>query len=203
MPRRFIVLMLVFVCWAPLFAQAEKKIAIRAGKLIDGKGDQPISNALIVIADGKIVSVTPGGSPPADAEVVDLSQATVLPGLMDVHTHTLLNGDVTAQEYDDQLLKESIPYRAILAARNARIALDHGFTTIRDLETEGAMYADVDVKTAINRGEIPGPRMFVSTRAMAPTGMYPCSAIRGNSICRMACSRLTEWMARAWRCASR
>src|SRR2546427_3968654 len=64
-------------------------------------------------------------------------------------------------------------YRAILAARNARIALEHGFTTIRDLETEGAMYADVDVKHAVSRGEIPGPRIFAATRAMAPTGMYP------------------------------
>ena len=90
-----------------------------------------------------------------------------------MHTHVLLQGDVTAADYDAQLLKQSIPYRAILAARNAQIALDHGFTTMRDLETEGAMYADVDVKTAINRGEVPGPRMLVSTRAMTPTGMYP------------------------------
>jgi imidazolonepropionase-like amidohydrolase len=85
----------------------------------------------------------------------------------------MLNGDITAEDYDAQLLKESIPYRAILAARNARIALDHGFTTMRDLETEGAMYADVDVKTAIANGEVPGPRMQVATRAMTPTGMYP------------------------------
>jgi imidazolonepropionase-like amidohydrolase len=173
MVRRFAILAIGLLCCVSVSAQAQKKIAIRAGKLIDGKSDQPISNALIVIESGKIVSVTPGGSPPGDATLIDLSRATVLPGLMDVHTHTLLDGDVTAQEYDDQLLKESIPYRAILAARNAKIALEHGFTTIRDLETEGAMYADVDVKTAINRGEVPGPRMFVSTRAMAPTGMYP------------------------------
>ncbi|HUJ30678.1 MAG TPA: amidohydrolase family protein [Candidatus Acidoferrum sp.] len=173
MLRRFAILILVLAGSASLFAQTPKKIAIRAGKLIDGKSDQPISNVLIVIEDGKIVSVTSGGAPPAGAEVIDLSHATVLPGLMDVHTHILLNGDVTEQEYEDQLLKQSIPYRAILAERNARIALDHGFTTLRDLETEGAMYADVDVKTAINRGEVPGPRMFVSTRAMAPTGVYP------------------------------
>jgi len=75
---------------------------------------------------------------------------TVLPGLIDAHTHLLLQGDITSQEYEDQLLKQSTPYRAILAARNARIALEHGFTAIRDLETEGAMYADVDVKLAIN-----------------------------------------------------
>ncbi|HTQ63009.1 MAG TPA: amidohydrolase family protein [Candidatus Solibacter sp.] len=150
-----------------------KKIAIRAGRLIDGKSDTPILNALIVIEGDKIVSVTPGGTPPAGVELIDLSNATVLPGFADVHTHVLLNGDITADDYDVQLLKESTPYRAILAARNARIALEHGFTTLRDVETEGAMYADVDVKTAIARGEVPGPRMQVATRAMAPTGMYP------------------------------
>jgi imidazolonepropionase-like amidohydrolase len=152
---------------------AKKSVAIRAGKLIDGKSDNAVANALILIEDGKIASVTPGGSPPTGIEVIDLSNATVLPGLIDAHTHILLQGDVTEEDYDVQLLKQSIPYRAILAARNAKIALDHGFTALRDLETEGAMYADVDVKTAINRGEVPGPRLFVSTRAMAPTGMYP------------------------------
>lgn len=173
MLRRVAILVLGLICSCSAFAQSSGRIAIRAGKLIDGKNVEPVSNALIVIEGGKIVSVTPGAAPPAGAELIDLSHATVLPGLMDIHTHTLLNGDVTAQEYEDQLLKESIPYRAILAARNARIALEHGFTTLRDLETEGAMYADVDLKTAINRGEVPGPRMFVSTRAMAPTGTYP------------------------------
>jgi len=150
-----------------------KKIAIRAGRLIDGKSDTPILNALIVIEGDKIVSVSAGGTAPAGAEVIDLSKATVLPGFADVHTHVLLNGDITAADYDEQILKQSTPYRAILAARNARIALDNGFTSIRDVETEGAMYADVDVKTAIARGEVPGPRMQVATRAMAPTGMYP------------------------------
>jgi imidazolonepropionase-like amidohydrolase len=150
-----------------------KKMAIRAGRLIDGKNDTPIANALIVIEGDKIASVTPGGSAPAGVQLIDLSNATVLPGFVDTHTHVLLQGDITEEEYDAQLLKESIPYRAILGARNARIALDHGFTTIRDLETEGAMYADVDVKKAIANGEVPGPRMQVATRAMTPTGMYP------------------------------
>lgn len=174
MLRRFAFFLVILLSYPLLAAaQAPKRIAIRAGSLIDGTGKAPVSNALILIDDGKIVSVTPGGSPPADAQFVDLSHATVLPGFIDVHTHIFLQGDVTAADYDEQLLKESIPYRAILAARNARIALDHGFTTLRDLETEGAMYADVDVKTAIARGEVPGARLFVATRAMAPTGMYP------------------------------
>jgi len=169
---------LVFLGARHSFAQEKaaatpNRIAIRAGRLIDGKSDTPILNALIVVEGDKIVSVTPGGTPPAGVEVIDLSKATVLPGFADVHTHVLLQGDITAEDYDAQLLKQSIPYRAILGARNARIALEHGFTTMRDLETEGAMYADVDVKTAIANGEVPGPRMQVATRALTPTGLYP------------------------------
>jgi imidazolonepropionase-like amidohydrolase len=162
-----------FVCAQASPSALPKQIAIRAGHLIDGKSERPIDNALILVEGDKIVSVTPGGSAPAGVEVIDLSSATVLPGFIDAHTHVLLNGDIGAEDYDKQLLKWSIPYRAILAARNAQIALSHGFTTLRDVETEGAMYADVDVKNAIANGEIPGPRMEVATRAMAPTGMYP------------------------------
>jgi imidazolonepropionase-like amidohydrolase len=154
-------------------ATPPQKIAIRAGRLIDGKSETPIANALVLIEGDKIVSVTPGGAAPTGVELIDLSKATVMPGFVDAHTHVLLQGDITAEDYDAQLLKQSIPYRAILGARNAQIALSHGFTVLRDLETEGAMYADVDVKQAIARGEIPGPRMQVSTRAMAPTGAYP------------------------------
>jgi len=172
--RRFLIAFRLCLVIPILVAgQTPHRVAIRAGKLIDGKGERPIENALIVIEGDKIVSVAAGGSAPAGAEVIDLSKTTVLPGFIDTHTHVLLQGDITAEEYDAQLLKESIPYRAILAARNAHIALSHGFTAIRDLETEGAMYADVDVKTAIANGEVPGPRMQVATRAMTPTGMYP------------------------------
>lgn len=176
--RRFVVVFAIVFGTGFVFAQqqsapAPKRIAIRAGRLIDGKSDAPIANALILIEGDKIASVTPGGAAPAGVEVIDLSKATVLPGFVDAHTHVLLQGDITSADYDKQLLKESIPYRAILAARNAQIALSHGFTTLRDVETEGAMYADVDVKNAIANGEIPGPRMQVATRALTPTGMYP------------------------------
>ena len=170
-----VVVLLISCLLLPILAagQAPMRIAIRAGKLIDGRSEKPLENPLIQVVGDKIVSVTADGTVPAGVEVVDLGNATVLPGFIDVHTHLLLQGDVTTEEYDAQLLKESIPYRAILAARNAQIALSHGFTVMRDLETEGAMYADVDVKKAIANGEVPGPRMQVATRAMAPTGMYP------------------------------
>ena len=155
---------------------AASRVVIRAAHLIDGKSDARRDNVAILVEGGRIAAVgtqSEIATRSAGARVVDLGNATVLPGLIDNHTHVLLQGDITSAEYDEQLLKESIPYRAIRATAAARTALMNGFTAIRDLETEGAMYADVDVKTAINRGVIPGPRMFVSTRAMAPTGMYP------------------------------
>src|SRR5258707_11780725 len=153
-----------------------QQILIKAGRLIDGRSAQAQTNVGILIEGERIRAVGPLAQVQAqapNASVIDLSQMTLLPGLIDAHTHLLLQGDITSDEYEDQLLRQSIPYRAILAARNARIALEHGFTAIRDVETEGAMYADVDVKLAVNRGEVPGPRIFASTRAMAPTGMYP------------------------------
>lgn len=155
-----------------------KRTLLRAGHLIDGDADRPRDDQGILIEGDRIIKVGPYqdlAATAGDATRVDLSGATVLPGLIDNHTHILLQGDITAEDYDVQLLKESIPYRTIRATVAVRTALLNGFTTMRDLETEGAMYADVDVKTAINRGIIPGPRMFVATRAFAPTGMYPLS----------------------------
>ena len=157
-------------------AAPQQQVLIKAGRVIDGRSQQVQTNVGILIDGERIKAVGPLAQiqgQAGNARIIDLSQMTVLPGMIDAHTHMLLQGDVTSQDYNDQLLNESTAYRAILAARNARIALEHGFTAIRDLETEGAMYADVDVKHAIDRGEIPGPRVFASTRAMAPTGMYP------------------------------
>jgi imidazolonepropionase-like amidohydrolase len=149
---------------------AENAVVIRAARLIDGRGGAVIAPATIVVRGNRIESI--GGAPPADAQTIDLGDMTLLPGLIDAHTHVLLQGDVTSSDYDEQLFRESMPYRALRASRAVRIALDHGFTTLRDLETEGAMYTDVDVKRAINNGVIPGPRLFVSTRAMSVTGGY-------------------------------
>jgi imidazolonepropionase-like amidohydrolase len=157
---------------------AARSVALRCGALFDGRGDAVRKNVYVVIDGEKVKDVT--SAAPADAVVIDLSHETCLPGLMDTHTHILLQGDITAADYDQQLLKQSPEYRTILATVNARRALEYGFTSIRDLETEGAGYADADVKKAINLGVIPGPRMQVATRALDVTGAYPLQGYAPN-----------------------
>ena len=148
---------------------------IRAGTLIDPLANQPKRDQVIIIRGNRIESVGSASSVqvPAGATVIDLSQATVLPGLIDSHTHIFLQGEVPDQGgYDIQLLKYQISYRAARATVAARRALEQGFTTLRDVETEGAGYGDVGIKQAINEGVIPGPRLFVSTRGISSTGGY-------------------------------
>ena len=147
---------------------------IRAGALIDGKSSEPRRNQVIVIRGNRIESVGANPAIPAGARVIDLSNMTVLPGLIDSHTHIFLQGeDPALGGYDIQLLKFPLAYRAVRAANSARRALEQGFTTIRDVETEGAGYGDIGIKMAISEGRIPGPRMFVVTRAISTTGGYP------------------------------
>ncbi|TMQ12167.1 MAG: amidohydrolase family protein [Deltaproteobacteria bacterium] len=151
-------------------------VLIKAAHLVDGVSDRPRDGVAVVVDGDKIVALGAAADLAAKnpgAKVIDLGNATLLPGMIDAHTHVFLNDDVGPGVYDAILLKQSAPYRAIEAAANARTALMYGFTALRDLETEGAMYADVDVKVAITRGVVPGPRLQVATRAFAPTGMYP------------------------------
>jgi len=168
--RRTLILSLLFCA----SASAQNVTVIKAGTLIDGRSAQPRANQVIVIRGNRIESV--GGAStqiPAGATVVDLSNSTVLPGLIDTHTHIFLQGEDPAEGgYDVQLLKYPLAYRAARATVAARRALEQGFTTIRDVETEGAGYGDIGIKQAINEGRIPGPRMFVVTRAISTTGGY-------------------------------
>ena len=130
-------------------------VLIHAGRLIDGRADEPKADQGILVVGQRVSEVGPWADVSRHARgatLIDLSRATVLPGLIDDHTHILLQGDVTSEDYDTQLLDQSIPYRAILATRNVRWVLLEGYTALRDVETEGAMYADVDVKRAINQG---------------------------------------------------
>ena len=137
--------------------------------LFDGT-EKLAANQVILIKGNRIVKVGPAEQVqvPADAEVVDLSHATVLPGLIDAHTHVFGNGP----DFDNQILRESYQYRTLTALANAQKDLMVGFTTLRDLKTLGAMYSDVDLRNAIDRGIVPGPRMQVATRGIQTTGGF-------------------------------
>ncbi len=155
---------------------AGQVLVVRAAVLIDGSGAAPRRNQEIVVRGDRIANVYPAGSQalPAGAQLIDLGGATLLPGLIDCHTHIFLQGEVPAAGgYDVQLLKFPAAYRAARAVVAARRALEQGFTSIRDVETEGAGYGDVGIRQAIEEGYIPGPRMFVATRAISSTGGYP------------------------------
>jgi imidazolonepropionase-like amidohydrolase len=166
----------IALCVSCLCVAEEPTTVVRAQVLIDGASTQARRNQDIVIRGNHIVEVTPSGSHPLPqgVQLIDLGSATVLPGLIDTHTHIFLQGEVPAAGgYDVQLLKFPASFRVARATVAARRALEQGFTTIRDVETEGAGYGDVGIKKAINEGYIPGPRMFVVTRAISSTGGYP------------------------------
>lgn len=143
---------------------APARIAIRAGRLIDGRGGPPVANAVILIEGDRITAVGPGLAIPPNARVIDLSRATVLPGLIDSHTH------VTSQpaDYYEDLFRKSPIDVAITSHVYAKRTLDAGFTTIRDLGS--GEFIDVALRNAIDRGDIPGPRIQAATLAVGSTG---------------------------------
>src|SRR6202522_365594 len=144
-------------------APAAKTVAIRAGHLLDVKTGRTLSNQTIVIQGDKITSIGADAQIPAGAQVVDLSNATVLPGLIDAHTHLTMTTN-----FGYSALAISIPREALDGARNARVTLEAGFTTVRNVGARG--FTDVALRDAINAGDVPGPRMLVSGPPLSITG---------------------------------
>lgn len=166
-------LLLAFLLFCPAAIAQTATHYLQCGTLFDSTTGTLRQHVVIEVQGNKIAGVQQGEQAPAGTTVIDLSKETCLPGLIDTHTHVLLQGDATAAQYADQLLKQDLAYRGIVGAATAAKALNYGFTTIRDMETEGALYADVDIKQLIEQGVIPGPRMQVATRALDVTGAYP------------------------------
>jgi imidazolonepropionase-like amidohydrolase len=136
-------------------------------------GEPLHSGWVVLVRERRIVSAGAEGSirAPAGASVIDLPGATLLPGLIDAHSHLFLH-PYNQTLWNDQVLKEPVPYRTLRAGRQARATLLAGFTTLRDLGTEGAEYADLSLQRAIEEGLVDGPRLFVATRAIVATGSY-------------------------------
>jgi imidazolonepropionase-like amidohydrolase len=150
-----------------------KVIAVRASRMLDVKSGSVVPNAVVLIQDDKITAAGPSLKIPAGTEVVDLGDATLLPGLIDCHTHLMARmSDDDPQGYGLSLLTKSQAFRALEGAADARVTLLAGFTAVRDVESEGSGYADVALRDAINQGLVDGPRMQVATRGIAAVGKY-------------------------------
>ena len=161
--RLFVVSLLVCLLAVAVFAQQSKVVAVKAGRMLDVRTGQFINNAVILIEGERITAVGANITVPAGAEVVDLKNMTVLPGLIDSHTHLTFSPANAASS-----IRQSIPRQALLGAKNANITLLAGFTTVRNVGAGG--YSDIALRDAINAGDVPGPRIVASGPSLGITG---------------------------------
>jgi imidazolonepropionase-like amidohydrolase len=179
----------------PPQTRTNERVAIRAGRLFDGKSDDFKKQQVILIEGTRIVQVGSANDVriPPGADVLDLTNATVMPGLIDGHTHVFASGP----DLDEEMLREPLQYRTLEALVNAQRDLYVGFTTLRDLKTLGGMYGDVDLRNAINNGLVQGPRMQVSGRGFQATGGFrPKGYSRDMSLPSMLETVDSPWEAR-------
>ncbi len=153
--------------------QSDRAIVLRPARVFDGIHVEPQEGWLVVVRGERIVAAGPSASTkvPAGAREIALPKMTLLPGLIDAHSHVLLH-PYNETSWENQVLREPLALRVCRATNHLRALLQSGFTTIRDLGTEGAGYADVGIKQAVEQKIVPGPRMIVTTRAIVATGSY-------------------------------
>ena len=169
--RRWFLILLGLLLAAPVAAQQEQAILLRPARVFDGVSPAPHEGWQVLVRGERIEAVGPGLAAPAGARIVDLPGMTLMPGMIEGHSHLFLH-PYNETGWDDQVLREPLALRTARAVASARATLMAGFTTARDLGTEGAGYADVGLRDAISQGIVPGPRLLVATRALVATGSY-------------------------------
>ena len=169
---------------------------LKPAHIFDGVSAQLHEGWVVVVRGEKIEAVGSASEikTPADAKVIDLPGLTLMPGLIDAHSHVLLH-PYSETVWNDQVAREALSLRVARATNHLRSTLLAGFTTIRDLGTEGAGYADVGLKQAVQQGIIPGPRMLIATRAIVATGSYGPRVMLPNGTCLKVRKKLTALMA--------
>jgi imidazolonepropionase-like amidohydrolase len=166
-------LFLTALAAAPTRAEAPTAVLLKPARVFDGAAVTPHEGWVVLVRGERIAAAGPAAEvkAPEGTRVIDLPDMTLLPGLIDAHTHVLLHA-YNETSWDDQVLREPQALRVCRATNHLRSTLLSGFTTVRDLGTEGAGYADVGLKEAVEQGIVPGPRMLVVTRAIVATRSY-------------------------------
>jgi imidazolonepropionase-like amidohydrolase len=168
---RTLLLLLSLLIAAPAAAQEASVTVLRPARVFDGVNPRPHEGWSVLVRGDRIEAAGPDVPVPPGAKVVELPGTTLMPGMIEGHSHLFLH-PYNETSWDDQVLKEPEALRTARAVNHARATLRAGFTTVRDLGTEGAGYADVGLKQAIEQGIVPGPRMLIATRSLVTTGSY-------------------------------